>query len=326
MTHFKRFVSRKGMVTGLVLVLSLLLAGAASYLAAGKDSDKGYLGVNIETLSKEEKEEFGVKFGVLVIKLVKGEAAEKAGIKKYDVIQYFNDEKIRRTPDLVDAVRDCQPGTKAKIKLVRDGKEKELTVTLGKLKLKSFDFDWKDKGRKGYVVISGGAYLGVHLQELNNDLAEYFSVKKDGGALILKVEKDTPAEKAGLKGGDVIVKFNGKDISNPKDVTKILSDLEKGDKVDIEILRHKKKKTVNAELDKRAGHHRIKILKGIKDLHFEIPEFHIYTPDAEECDIIIKEKIDEKMKEKLEKVKEKMKKVKHKLHKVHEKSEDIEDI
>jgi C-terminal processing protease CtpA/Prc len=261
---------------------------------------------------------------VLVTKVTKEEAAEKAGIKKYDVIQYFNDEKIRRPGDLVEVVRENKPGTQAKIKLVRDGKEKELTVTLGELKFKSHSFKWKDKDGKKYVFVSGRAFLGVHLQNLDKDLAEYFGVKEDEGVLILKVSADTPAEKAGLKAGDVIVKFNDKNISNAGDVTGILTDLKKGDQVDIDIVRHKKKKTVKAELDERRGFKGMKILKDLgknlhfemPDIHFETPEFHYSIPDNDECEIILEEKIEKKMKDKLKKVDEK-------LHRVHEKIKRI---
>lgn len=326
MTQLKKVLSQKGMMTGLVLVLALVLACTTSPLRAGKESGKGFLGVSIEKMSPDDKEEFGVKFGLLVTKVAKGEAAEKAGIKKYDVIQYFNGEKMRRTGDLVEAVRENKPGSKAKIKLVRDGKEKELTVTLGELKVKAFSFDWKDKDGKKYVFVSGRAFLGVHLQDLDKDLAEYFGVKEDEGVLILKVSEDTPAEKAGLKAGDVIVKLDGKNISNAGDVTKTLADLEKGDKVDIEIIRHKKKKTVKAELDERKGFKGIKILKGLgknfhfemPDVHFETPEFHYYIPDDDEHEIILREKIEKKMKEK-------MKKVDEKLHRVHEKLKRINE-
>jgi membrane-associated protease RseP (regulator of RpoE activity) len=323
--NFRKVLVKKGMVTGLVLVLTLVLAGTATSLMAGKDSDKGYLGVSIEKMSPEDKEEFGVKFGVLVTKVAKGEAAEKAGIKKYDVIQYFNDEKIHRPGDLVEVVRDNKPGTKAKIKLVRDGKEKELFVTLGELKFKAHSFKWKDKDGKKYFFVSGRAFLGVHLQDLNKDLAEYFGIKENEGVLILKVSEDTPAEKAGLKAGDVIVKFNDKNISNARDVTKILADLEKGDKADIQIIRHKKKKTVTAELDERRGFKGIKILKDLgknfhfemPDIHFETPEFYYYsTPDDDECEIILEEKIEKKMKDKLKKVDEKLQQVHEKLKRI----------
>ncbi|MGD2089476.1 MAG: PDZ domain-containing protein [Candidatus Aminicenantes bacterium] len=313
MTQFKKFLSTKGMMTGLVLVLTLILAGTAATLMAGKDSGKGFLGVNVEKMSLGDKEEFGVKFGVLVTKVVEGEAAEKAGIKKYDVIRYFNGEKMRRPDDLVEAVRENKPGSQAKIKLVRDGKDKEVTVTLGELKFKAHSFKWKDKHGKEFKFVSGRAFLGVYLQDLNKDLAEYFGVKKDEGVLILKVSADTPAEKAGLKAGDVIVKFKDKNISTAGDVTKILADLKKGDKADIQIIRHKKKKTVQAELDERTGFKGIKILKDLgmgKNLHFEIPEFHYYSPDDHEHEIIMKEKIEKNMKDKLKKIDEKIKRIK----------------
>jgi len=318
MTQLKKLLSRKGMVLGLVMVLALMLAGTATILMAAKDSSKGYLGVNIEKMSMGDKEEFGVKFGVLVIKVSEGEAAEKAGIKKYDVIQYFNGTKMRRPDDLVEAVRENKPGTQVKIKLVRDGKDKELTVTLGELKFNAHSFKWKDKDGKEFKFFSGRAFLGVHLQDLNKDLAEYFGVKKDEGVLILKVSKDTPAEKAGLKSGDVIVKFNDKKISNAGDITEILADLEKGDKADIRIIRHKKTKTVTAELDETRGFKGIKILKDMgKNLHFEAPQIYYHsTPDDDEHEIIIKEKIEKKMKDK-------MKKVDEKLHRVHEKLKHI---
>ena len=93
---FKRLFSRKTKVTGLILFLSLVFLGATSYLMAMgcESSRKGYLGVSIERLSQEEKKELGVDHGVLVTRVVKGEAADKAGIEEDDVIQFFNNEKI----------------------------------------------------------------------------------------------------------------------------------------------------------------------------------------------------------------------------------------
>jgi membrane-associated protease RseP (regulator of RpoE activity) len=324
MTQFKKNLSRKGMMTVLLMVLTLVLTGAAATLMASKDSGKGYLGVNIEKMSLGDKEEFGVKFGVLVTNVTKGEAAEKAGIKKYDVIQYFNDEKMRRPDDLVEIVHETKPGTQAKIKLVRDGKDIELSVTLGELKvkeLKDFSFDWKDKDGKKFVFVSGRAFLGVHLQNLDKDLAEYFGVKENEGVLILKVSTDTPAEKAGLKAGDVIVKFNDKNISNAEDVIEILADLKKGDKADIQVIRHKNKKTVTVELDETKGFRGIKILKDMgknlqfemPDIHFEVPEIYYYSiPDKDEHELILREKIEKKVNEKLKKVEEKLQRVNEK--------------
>lgn len=321
MTQLKKILSKKGMVTGLVLALTLVLAGTATTLMAGKDSGKGYLGVNIEKMSTGDREEFGVKFGVLVTNVTKGEAAEKAGIKKYDVIQYFDDTIMRRPDDLIEIVRETKPGTQAKIKLIRDGKEKELTVTLGELKVKDFSFNWKDKDGKKFIFARGRAFLGVILQDLNKDLAEYFGVKENEGVLILKVSEDTPAEKAGLKAGDVMVKFNDKNISDAGDVIKILADLKKGDKADIQVIRHKNKKTVTVELDETKGLQGMSILENmgknlhleIPDIHCEAPEIYYFTPDNDKQELILKEKIEKKMHDKLKKVDEKLQRVNEKM-------------
>jgi len=326
MTHvtFKKFNSGKATTAALIVVLSLLLVGTSSLLTAGKVSSKGYLGVHIEKLSPGEKEESGVTHGVRVTKVIKDEAAEKAGIKKGDVIQFFNEEKIRKPGDLVDAVRDCKPEAKTKVKLVRDGKKKTFTVTLGKLKAKSYTFNMGD--HKAYVFMSGKrGYLGVYLQPLNKNLAEYFGVKKGEGVLILNVVKESPAETAGLKAGDVILQMEGKNISKSKDVTNALSDLEKGDKVTLQVMRHKKKKTIKAEVGEKSGLHglhKLEMLKGLKDLdkriHIKIPRIHI---DSDECEIIVKRKC-KKTKEKIKEKKEKEEKIKQikKLKKVKESS------
>ena len=340
MNHVKTLLSRKPVVTGLVIVLALLLIGTASILMAEKDpgkaSGKGYLGVNIEKVTMEDRDEFGVTFGLLVTGVSKDEAAEKAGIKKYDIIQYFNGEKMHRSSDLIEAVRNCKPGSQAKIKLVRDKKEMEITATLGEAKEKDFGFNWKDKDGKEFkkfMFKSTRGFLGVQLQELSKDLAEYFGAKENGGALILKVNPDSPAAKAGLKDGDVIVKLAGKDIASPGNVTETLNDFKKGDKVDIEIMRHQKKQTINAELGETSAFPGIKVLKGIGEgdnFHISVPEFHYQGPNDEDIEIMIKEKVEKNMEnahKKMEDVQKKMEENKEKYEKIiQQKLKEVEKI
>ena len=137
----KQFLLKRSMM--MILVLSLFLIGTTSVIDA-KVSQKGYLGVSIEKLSVKEKEELDISFGVRVTRVVKGKAADEAGIMKDDIIQFFNDEKIRRPANLVDAVRETEPGTDVIVKLVREGKKKNVSVTVGKLKSKHI---WLEKKR-----------------------------------------------------------------------------------------------------------------------------------------------------------------------------------
>ncbi len=346
MQRFKRVFASKKSIAAIVLVLALVLIGTASLLKAEKTAEKestakGYLGVMLENMSQDDKKEAGVAFGVLVSKVVKGEAAEKAGIKKYDIIQYFNDEKIRRTDDLTEAVQDSKPGNKVKIKLVRDGKEHEFTVILGTLELKAlkpvpFNFPGGKGEKNGFTYfMGGGGYLGVNLYEMSKDLSEYFGVKENEGALILSVEKESPAQKAGLKAGDVIVKIDGKDISSPNDVIKIISKMEKGEKVDIDVIRHNKKMTVKAELDARQGFNFIKGFEGSMPEFMpmpgipedpQVPCVQFGMPGMGDNHVIIMkrdfQRTEEQMKkaqEQMEKAREKMQKEKEKLQQKYEK-------
>ena len=104
---------------------------------------------------------------------------------------------------------------------------------------------------------SSRPYLGVQTQELNADLAEYFNVKEDGGALVLNVMEDTPAEKAGLKSGDVITRINDDAIEDPGDLIRAMEHRDEGDEVTVTYVRHGKTATAKATLEenRQSGFH-----------------------------------------------------------------------
>jgi len=238
----------------LAVLLVLVLGTTRAAVKAEKSTvAKGYLGVAVEQLSDDDEKEFGATSGVLVTQVVKESPAAKAGVKKYDVIQYFNDEKLRHPEDLIEAVSECNAGSKAQLKLMRDGKPISLAVTLDqrqeKVEKEERDIEGKDEKEIHYFHANrGGAYLGVTLLELDKEMAAYFSVKEDGGALVTAISKEGPAEKAGLKSGDVIIKVGEKQVGNPDDVRRALRRLEKGDKVPVVVVRHGKEQTLSATL------------------------------------------------------------------------------
>jgi len=93
----------------------------------------------------------------------------------------------------------------------------------------------KDKGK-----VSRG-YLGVVIQDIDRDLAEAYGLAKPAGALVAKVLPDTPAEKAGLKEGDVIIAFNGQDIGLSSELPQMIGRTKVGKKVPLTLLRDGKK-------------------------------------------------------------------------------------
>jgi serine protease Do len=87
--------------------------------------------------------------------------------------------------------------------------------------------------------------LGVMIQEVNQQLADTFGLDKPGGALVSSVEKGGPAEKAGIEPGDVILKFNGKEISHSSDLPPMVSEMSPGTEATIELWRKGKVKTIS---------------------------------------------------------------------------------
>jgi len=209
-------------------LLIVCLISASALFAAAMGRRQGYLGVSVERLSRDEREELKVTHGVIVADVVAKSPAEMAGIREDDVIQYFNGEKIRTPDDLVEAVRDTEPKKTVKVTLHREGKRMDIDVAVGRLR-SSYTLSYGGNGNVITVMGGGGGYLGVQLQELNRDLAPYFGVEEDGGALVLRVESESPAAEAGMKGGDVIVEIDEEEIWDPQDVRDILSDFEVGD-------------------------------------------------------------------------------------------------
>ena len=91
-------------------------------------------------------------------------------------------------------------------------------------------------------------FIGVSLQELNKELAEYFGLKGGVGLLVAQVEDKRPAQKAGLKVGDVILKADGKEVETPAALSEMIQGGKKGDKIKLDILRDKKGLTLEVEI------------------------------------------------------------------------------
>ena len=87
-------------------------------------------------------------------------------------------------------------------------------------------------------------WLGVEIQEVTPELAQSFGLAKPEGALVANVEKDAPAAKAGIKRGDVIIKFNGRDVHEQHELPTLVAETPIGKKVDVEVIRGGKHLTI----------------------------------------------------------------------------------
>lgn len=91
-------------------------------------------------------------------------------------------------------------------------------------------------------------YMGVSLQDLNEDLAGYFGVKPGEGVLISDVEEGSPAKEAGLKSGDILTRIEAEKVGSSDDVRDILRDYAPGDEIEVTIIRSEKKSKAKVKL------------------------------------------------------------------------------
>lgn len=265
----------------LVLVMTGALALLAAEKAASEKPASGFLGVSVRSLDDEEREKLGVTHGVQVAAIEKESAAAKAGIREDDVIQSVNGEKVRGPRALTDIVREAKPGSAAKIGLWRDGKALEVKAVLG-----TYERPKRSHWSVGPLTKSfrSRAYLGVNIMDLDDDLASYFSVRAGEGVLVTGVEKETPAAKAGIKSGDVIVQLGDTAVKESGNIQKALAELKQGDGVAITIVRHGKKETLQALPDYNRRQRIMRVFSGDKEIeieHLKLPEMNIEIPDIE---------------------------------------------
>lgn len=240
-------------------------------VAGAQEAEKGkeccaYMGIYMEELTAriKDKASYPHATGVLIANVAPGGPAEKAGIESGDIVYLFDGVKVGDATQLAKLVKERKAGDNVAVVIFREGKEKKLSVTLdrrdpqavkdalGAYTVVDMDQALRDAYRSAgrvYMKSMMKGHLGMVLLDLNDDIAPYFGVKNGAGALVYAVEKGSPAEKAGIKGGDVIASVNGGAVETVECVTSGLADIEKGDKVTLEILRKGVKKSYVLEAD-----------------------------------------------------------------------------
>ncbi len=242
-------------------VLLVLAAGPAGAAQAKKDApraSRGYIGVYMQDLTDGVRKglNIDVSKGVLVSGVEEDGPADRAGLEDGDVIVSFNGKSVESPEDLRRLVRDVEPGTTAKMKVVHDGKSKTIEVAVAE---RPDDFgyafgrmhmpDMPEVGR-ALAMFGGGPRLGIRASDIDSeDMASYFKVKPGDGVLVLDVDENSVASKAGIKPGDVIQKIGDDAVSSVDDIRKSCRELEKGDEFTIGVLRHGKSESLKATMD-----------------------------------------------------------------------------
>jgi serine protease Do len=170
----------------------------------------GALGVIIRDLDPDLAESLGLKNtkGVVIVETLKDSAAEKAGIKPYDVVVEFNGEKVEEVSAFRSRVATLKPGTKAKIVVIRNGNRETLQAELGESSEQLKSARAPEKMMK---------QLGITVRNLTDDLVERYGYQGQQGVIITSVEPDSEAAQKGITAGMLIMEVDQKPVRNTKD-------------------------------------------------------------------------------------------------------------
>ncbi|MBI5505577.1 MAG: DegQ family serine endoprotease [Deltaproteobacteria bacterium] len=209
-------VSRSGGYQGVGFAIPSNMAREImnSLVATGK-VQRGWLGVAIQPIDRDLAEALGVDQGrgVLVADVTANGPAAEAGIERGDVITAIDGKAIESTGQLRNIVAGHQIGTKVKVDVIRDKKEKTFRVGLGELP-RGKDDEPQQESRN-----AEGPLSGLTVDNLTADTRERFEVPAAvaRGALVTGIQRNAAAARTGVTPGDVILEINRKQVRNADD-------------------------------------------------------------------------------------------------------------
>jgi serine protease Do len=256
-----------GLMAALAVAVLITLAFAGSRTA--------WLGVYTQEVDDEMAEDYDltVDHGAIIDEIVDDSPAEEAGLEEDDVIIKFDGKVVRDDDDLSDLILDSRPGDTVSVTIVRDGKEQQINVELGRRPRSSTwsgDFGWYEAPHAprmpkvprvpsipappsvpDYYYFNSDEdypYIGVSLLEVSRKTAVSLGAEK-GGVLIDDVEKGSPAAQAGLQAGDLIVAIDDEKIFEAEDVQEVIWEKDEGDIARITYLRNRQASTVDVKVE-----------------------------------------------------------------------------
>ena len=192
---------------------------------------RGWLGVAIQDLSGEMAEYYEVENnkGVFVMDVFKGDPADKAGIKPKDIILEVNGQKIKTSRQLTSMIAGISVGETAKIKILRDGKEKTVKVKIVKR-------DETKLASQGQTKEAAEEF-GIRVSNITPEIAQRLNIAETSGVIVTEIQSGSKGEGADIRVGDIIKEINRRPIETVSDYQKILDQVDSGESVNLFIRR-----------------------------------------------------------------------------------------
>jgi serine protease Do len=228
----------------------------------------GFLGVHTEEINRDNMARYGLNQvrGVGVTDVVKDSPAEKAGIRKDDVIVRFDGENVTSVRKLNRLISEVAPDQTVRVAISRGGAEQELSATIARRRNAFSNTElfgnmepkvwsnieprtWSWSGNLGdqenglVFALGNRRRIGITTTDLTKQLADYFGIADGHGVLVTSVTEGGPAATAGLKAGDVITAVDGEKVDETGDISNIVNRKKEGD-VTLTVVRNRSQQTI----------------------------------------------------------------------------------
>lgn len=226
-----------------------------------------WLGVGVKEITSERARALNLKdeHGVEITTVEPDSPADKAGLKPGDVVLEYNGQRVEGTAQFVRFVRETPPGRTVRLTVFRNGSTQTVSATIAERRGRAFRFRTPGAEEEFDIRIPRiealpdvprvtmswrTGLLGIEGEPLrDSQLGDFFGVRD--GVLVRSVLKGTPAEKAGLKAGDVIVRVDDRKVSEPRDITSALRAARDASKttLPVVVVRERKEMTLQVTLE-----------------------------------------------------------------------------
>jgi serine protease Do len=237
------------------------------------EAGPSWLGVETQEVTAEKAKELKLpaERGVVVADVTKDSPAAKAGLKEKDVITEVNGQRVEGAAQFRRMIHEIPAGRTAQLTVWRDGRAQSLSATLGKAEERhdkwmgatpgAFAFRMPevqipempsiDLGEGMGMVMAGRPRLGIDAEDIGGQLGSFFGAPDGEGILVRSVNGGSPAEKAGMKAGDVITSFNSERVRSLGDLRQKLASQNDAKTAKIGVLRNRSEMTLSVELPER---------------------------------------------------------------------------
>jgi serine protease Do len=237
--------TRSGGSIGLSFAIPVsVLRNVVAQLKENGEVTRGWLGVTIQNVDRNLAESFGLDRprGALVSQVAPDSPAEDAGFEPGDVIVEFDGQPIESSADLPHVVGLIAPGTRARAAIIRDGEEREISVTVGGL-----DADDSPSGAYRGSGAEPTGRIGISVEEAPDEMLSRWDLS--GGVLVRAVEPDSPAERAGLMPGDIITMVGSTPVRSLDAFAEATEKLRPGASVPLRLIRRGSPLFIGLKLD-----------------------------------------------------------------------------